>query len=510
MNRVFLLAWLALSSACTTSGLPEVVNVRDVSSAGGPPRINKIIDLGSGLVPKWGPFKPAPADGLAVIGERILIKGNDFGKQPTVNIGGKPTSVLAHIKGGGVVVRVPWGIDPGQVDVQITNARGVNQQPFPIKRRGILVTGQSLFWFEVNADGTVTPGDELPLPGARHIALSVGGAVAYVGGEAPAPTLWTVDMAASAPAVIKQQSLPGTRLIDLVTAEQRTLGAVVTDTHVVYFDTSNAGAPTLFPPRALTQEIKEKKILAAALGGQGRALALLLAELNQVALFNAENAAMDQPEFVDVLPGARLSVVKDLRFSTDGGSLWVASGDNSRSLSSGYQQAQMTMLRLGVAVAGRGATIFKTWDLGHKMAPVELAVARGEPIPPGTSIRAEPSTAAFYLSTASSGLLKRGLDTFLKEEGEDLGQVIRSGLDQSGTHLLAGARLVGAIDVVGKTQILVALACEAAGGVLHRGLLSVRAWQQRDEPHFVRLDKGGKIDTLTGSDLWLGELRVQP
>ncbi len=213
---------------------------------------------------------------------------------------------------------------------------------------------------------------------------------------------------------------------------------------------------------------------------------------------------------MDVLPGMRLSIVKDLRFSTDGGSLWVVSGDNSRSISGGFQQAQMTMLRVSAEGKSRQATIFKTWDLGNKMAPVELAVARGEPIPPGTSIRTEPSSAAFYLSTISSGLLKRGLATFLEEERDDQGQVIRSGLDQSGTHLIAGSRLVGTIDVVGKTQILVALACEAVGGKLHRGLLSVRAWQQRDEPHFIRLKQGGQLEAFTGGDLWIGEVRVQP
>ncbi len=495
--RLTLLLPLSLSLVvCAGGQLPEVRDVRDVSAAHGAPTVERITDLGAVRLPRQGRLTAEHRDGSAVIGELLLVEGSRFGKQPTVTIGGRPAAVLAHVAGGGVVVRVPWGIDAGSVEVEVANAAGRHSLAFPVRRVGLIVDGRSLQGLEVKPDGSVSLGSATPLAGARLLAISPEGAAAYVAGESPRPRLWVVDLAGPAPTVVHEHELPGTKVLDLATADQASLGAVVTDTHVVTFETSDPLSPALYAPVAIPPSLARKNILAAALGGQGRSLALLLADLNQVATFGlADPGRPAAPEIGDVLPEVPLQVAHGVRFSTDEGSLWVVSGDTPRSIAAGLQPLRVTLLQ----PRGREVAVHRTWELGDKEAPLALALARGEPIPPGTSIRAEPSTSSVYVAVMPSARLQSA--------GDPAGAVLRASLGKSTERLLAGPRTLTSIDVVGRKQVLLALGFEREGGGLRRVLLSQRAWE-KEAPRVLPLSPLATAPAPGVPEI--GVLRAQP
>ena len=54
-------------------------------------------------------MRPHASDGSAVIGETLWIRGRQFGRQPTVTLGGKVAAVVSRTGDGGILVRVPVG-----------------------------------------------------------------------------------------------------------------------------------------------------------------------------------------------------------------------------------------------------------------------------------------------------------------------------------------------------------------------------------------------------------------
>lgn len=508
IGRGLILPTFFAIAGCASNQLPEVMHVRHVSPARGAPGIESVRDLGTGRVPERGRLVARQPDGKGVIGELLLIQGSGFGKQPTVTIGKRSTAVLAHTEGGGVVVRVPWGIDPGVVDVEVSHDAGRHHVSFPVLRRGLVVTEKGLQVIDVGAGGAVKAGRRVPLPGARKVVYSHDGSVAYVAGKAGTLKIWIVDMTAPSPRVVDSHDIPGARLIDLATASQSTLGVAVSDTHIVYFDNKQMLNPAFYSPHAIPREVIDRKILAAAIGGQGRTVGVLLADLNMLALFDASRPSVpDKPRLVDVLPDARLQVVTDLGISGDGTSIWVASSDNPRSIAGGFQPARLTQLQ--VSPAGKGpltATVHQTWSLGDKLSVVTLALARGEPIPPGTSIRSAPSSSVVYLSSFPSGLLKERLGSLGSGAG---GKLIRSSLAQKSGELIAtGPWLLTSLDVVGKSQVMVALGCMLNKGKLTRALLHGKAWRG-GKPETLLLDPVSAA-ALKRQPLWLGTVAAQP
>jgi hypothetical protein len=507
------LAISVLAACPPPTGVPEVVDVRHVSAAGGAPEIERVVDLGTGTVPRRGSLGKAAErhDGRAVIGELVLIQGSSFGKQPSVVIGGRAAAVLAHVKGGGVIVRVPWGIDPGDVEVEVTNDGGRSAIKFPVRRLGLVLTPEGLRSVEVGGDGSASlGGDPVPLRGARHVAFSHDGSVAYVGGERGGKVaLWVVDLTGPAPTVVTEERLPGSRLVDLETAAQSWLGAAVTDTHIVYFDNRPVLNPAFYAPHQLPEEIVSKRILAAAVGGQEERhrVALLLAELNQVAVISAgEPSSLAEARVGQVLPDARLSLVSDLRFSADGGTLWVVSSDTERSISGGYQPMSLTLLQ--VAADGR-STVHQSWSMGEKLSGPMLALARGEPIPPGTAIRAEPSASEVYVPAVPSDLIREGFERYANQPDRMGGKLLRSSLPKRSAQVVAaGPWLLSSVAVAGKTEVVVALGCQSRGGKLTRILLHGRAWRG-GAPKILELGPA-PADLLTRRPVWLGEVALQP
>src|SRR5262249_30826295 len=109
------IGWIVLFiTGCAGAGFPEIIDPQEIGSSLGRPSIDRVRDAGNLRLPVGGSWK-AESDGAAVPGELILIEGDNFGRLPTVSIGGRATSVLARTAGGGIIARVPAGVPSGNV-----------------------------------------------------------------------------------------------------------------------------------------------------------------------------------------------------------------------------------------------------------------------------------------------------------------------------------------------------------------------------------------------------------
>ena len=509
---VVLVVSAALVAGCAPSKIPHIMDVRDISSAGGSPVIESITDMGNIVLPDRGPVAVPAAQGRGVIGELLLVRGSNFGKQPRLTIGGRGTAVLAHVKGGGVVVRIPWGIDPGAVEVEVEHGRGHASKKFTILRLGLLAAGDGLQVFSVDATGKIKPGKKLPLAGATHVTYSFDGAAAYVAGGESKLWLKTVDMTGAAPKVIAEDTFPGKRVVDLVSAKQAPFGAVVSDTHIVVYDTSKSYDAALYAPQKIAWRLVKKQVLAAAMGGRGQTLALLLADLNEVAVFDiSKPTVLGQIAMIKLLPEQRLPTVKDLSYSPDGYSLWVSSGDTARSVGGARVPAHVTQLEVRPVTKTSPSIklkVHKEWDMGTGYGPMELAVARGEPIPPGTAIRPEPSKSVVYVSAIPTDVVAEKAGRFFQTKGSQ-GRVVRTSIEKNPQSVVAGDWLLSSQDVVGKTQVMVAVGCAKKGGKLKRVLVGVAAWVKDAKASVTWLDDLDQ-KVLEKAPYWFGEVRAQP
>src|SRR5439155_17705710 len=132
LPKIVIFAGLALAG-CASSGLPDVVDGHEISTAFGPPRISRLRDVGAPRLPETGAWKGEP-DGVATPGELLLIEGENFGRLPTVSIGGRATTIVARTDGGGIVARVPTGVPVGDVPIVVSQPKGRTQKLFPVHR----------------------------------------------------------------------------------------------------------------------------------------------------------------------------------------------------------------------------------------------------------------------------------------------------------------------------------------------------------------------------------------
>jgi hypothetical protein len=239
---------------------------------------------------------------------------------------------------------------------------------------------------------------------------------------------------------------------------------------------------------------------------------LLLADLNQVAVFStARPRALGKPFMLTVVPEARLKVVSDLGYSSDGATLWVVSSDTPRSIQGGFQTGQVTQLRVTAATAPdegpARVVVHERWDIGDKIAIPELTVARGEPIPAGTAIRAEPSTSAIYLPAYPSQLLTEGPESYRSSSHRS--QILRTSLAQQDSVAVArGPWVISSLAVAGESQVMVGLAAIERGRTLKRVLVHGRAWRGGDPGQTVLGDLARSA--LGGQAPQLGVVRIQP
>jgi hypothetical protein len=554
MRLAVLLVSVGAMAGCLAGSLPEIVEDRDVASALGAPRIRRVRDAGTGRLPGQGAWSGV-TDEVAVPGELLLIEGDSFGRLPTVTVGGRAAQVLRRTDGGGIVVRVPHGVPSGEVEVAVAHPKGRSAGRILVKRLALVVLGERLHLLDVEREAVHVGRQSLAIPGARRVRLHADGGVAYVLASRPdGDVVVVVDLAArGGPAIVREVKLAH-RATELVSAERQPGLAAIGDGQLTLFQVDEAHRPAPYPP----QPIGVKTVEAAALSPDARTLAILVAAGNRLEVLDVERPReVKRLTGLELLPEARLPLVRDLAFAADGETLWVVSGANTQSLPA-VEPTRLTAVRLvatlpaadpaGPAIpeaalatsaqpqpqpqpqaqaqpparpgAPRLLSVWRTQVVLGASAPIRLAVAHGQPTASGTTIRMPPERAAIFVSAVGDALFKIDLTAAdAAAQARRLfgspapGMIVRAALDGSGGPLFSTAELPSAIDLSPDSQLVVATAArpklDAAGAVtaIEAGVIAATVFG-RPTPRFFPLVELAPRELRP--PFYIGDVRVQP
>jgi len=449
-------SWIAAVAlalgACGGAAGTVVVNVRDVGKAGDAPTVERVTDLGDlGQIPTTGAMPKADSDGQFVVGELILIEGDDFGKLPTVQIGGRPAAVEARTGGGGIVTRIPPGVPTGIVNVEVSHPKGKHARSIEVMRYGFVVQPNEgkLHVLALRAGAEPIVAETLDLPGVRDVAFSPDGQAAYalVQGD-PATVAIIVTTSAGGPKIVRNLRLPMKQPMFLETAPSAPLMAVVDPNYGLLIDLQDPRTPALYEP--FTLQIGPRGAMArdVALDAEGKTLAALVAQGNQIVSYDVSApAAPARRGSTDVAPDVRHPVLRAFAYAPSGDQLWVVAGDTELSLAAG--QHPTTIIAVDVAHgAGAAMTPRPSAQIAGAGAPLAIASSRRETVAPGTSIRSTAKTAAVVVSTVHPGLLALAgtpagkVDAAVFDTVAEPGTVLRTDLEGEAQPLM---RLSGVV-----------------------------------------------------------------
>jgi hypothetical protein len=391
----------AMATACS-GPFHEIVEDRfEISEARGMPDISVVSDVGGGDVPLTGVLMMQPSDGVSVIGETLWIRGKSFGRQPTVLVGGRPAIVLGRTRDGGIAVRVPPATPSGTVSVVVRNENGKDERAITVKRyAAVLAPGSGqLGWAEVAADGPSAAAGQTPIRGARFLRLSPDGRAAYVA-QAGRSLIDVIELPApSGPKPVYQLDLGPAPVIALVAAARASVLGLVRDADVVLIDATSPLHPARSAPRPLPKEVRDARIVAADLSPDGKTLAVASEVGNKIMLIDlAARGRAALTATIRVLPDVRESVLVDIAFSPTGDTLWVLSGDTSKSRAIGPQPTELRAIRLLDTAGGVPADIARVVRIEDAAEPARVSVGRSLPLASGGAIRLPPERAQVFVA----------------------------------------------------------------------------------------------------------------
>ncbi len=450
---------LAALAACGGPSANIVVSSRDLGGAGDAPSVSRVTDLGDlSSIPAVGqPLSRDRSDGEITIGELLLIQGDDFGKLPAVNIGGRPAEPLARMGNGAIVVRVPPGVPAGEVAVEVSHTRGRGARKVKVVRYGFAVSPGAGVVHVLRFDGSGAPmvRGTIALPGARDVAVSSDGVAAYVavaaGGKQPSAGLGIISIAAKGgPRLTRILPLTGQNATRVIMAADERDGAVLVDNRLFLVRAGVATAPTLESPISLD---KVGSIGSLVISPNGRTIALLDGEQNQVVpiAVSPRGAPKLQPP-VDAMTDVWVPLVRDLGFAPRGEELWIAAGDNAKALVAGKHPAQLLQLPVKDGSFGPGRAV----EMSDVDAPVALAVATRESVGSATAIRSRARRAAIVVASESRPLLSGKSLADALASPESSSQLISTDLDGRTEPLWRGPALVSALTLTPDVRAAVA------------------------------------------------------
>jgi len=506
-------------------------------SGGGSLEVAAIRDLGSVQLTPGEPVPGDGGDGIAVVGELVLVSGSGFGRRPKVTVSGMVAAQVARTEDGGVVIRVPWGVRTGAVRFQVESSDGKSSKTFPVRRYALasVPSRDRIFALQVSREQVRLSGKPLELPSADQIRYCADGQTAYVTGRSDklGLTVTVVDMtAAGGPRLGRSQAMPGDQLVALTAAERVPVALAISDSHMMVLDTRRPLRPAQYRPRPLPDELRGH-VVAAEMNPEGTLLAVLLRRKNEVLLYDVggPEARIRLLARSEVIPATRTTapVLRDLRFSADSSTLWIVSGDTHASLARGRFPLRLTALK--IQLEQRGATrrfgmlsVWRTLDVPHRAAPVSLAVARGQPTVRGTTVSIPPAKAAVFIATHDSRLLKLARTRFDRQWGlreavrilrgaSPLGTLVRTDIDGKGGPMFTLDALPGAVEITSDSQVLLVAGARVetrrrpAAVRLVYGVTAYRVFGKH-KPQFIQL---AEVDPeALKRPFLLGEVRVQP
>jgi hypothetical protein len=408
-----LAAALATVAACASAGPMSVVPARELSEASGRPRISEVVDLGGIDLPEVGALRPHASDGVAVIGEALWIRGSDFGRQPTVQLGGRVATVVSRTGDGGILVRVPVGTPPGQQALVVVQEDGQAEKLVNVRRLGAVIAADKVTWLDIGAGGP-GPLDQAPVVGVRHLQLSADARAAYtLDGRGQ---LDTHELpAAGAPAKVGSLDVGQAPVRALLAARTAHRLIVLREGQLSLIDTRFPLRPALDSVRVLPRSLNNEPPIRAALSPDGRLLAMALAGRNRVVVLAVDRlpastgsaAAADHAAAeLALLPDVLAPVLVDLAFSSDGATLWALSGSNDRSRALGPQPTALHALRLQaggpVATSGLALERARSVILEGVTTPAALAPGRSLALTSGSAVRLPPEKATVFLAARTA------------------------------------------------------------------------------------------------------------
>lgn len=390
-----------------------VVDVRDVSKAGDAPKVRKVTDLGDlGQIPRSGSLPAPDSDGQFIVGELVLIEGDDFGKLPTVQIGGRPAAVVARTGGGGIVARIPSGVPTGTIDVEVSHPKGKHAKQIKVMRYALVVQPNEgkVHVLAVRADAVPEKVTTLDMPGARSVAYSQDGQAAYVLVQAgPSDSSGGVAIlvitASGGPKLVRRLRIPMKRPLFLTVAATAPIMAVIDGDYGLLIDLQDPRNPAIHKPFALKIGPPGAVPRSASLDAAGKTLSVLVSEGNQLVPFDVSDPTSPKrsKELVAV-PNVRHPVLRAFTYSPAGDQLWAVSGDTELSLGAGQHQTQIIAIDVEHGAAAP-FTLKAPAPIAGADAPLVVASSRRETIASGTSIRSMSKTAAVVVSTVHASML---------------------------------------------------------------------------------------------------------
>ena len=410
---------LMLVSACAAAGAAVsgcagpngqiVVDPGDLSEASGAPRVDSISELGGSDVVLTADL-PAPSagDGTATVGEALWVHGSNFGRRPTVSVGGHPSVVLARTADGGLVTRVPPGVPVGRQSLAIATEGGTGELPITLRRLvATLAPGAgTLALLDLGAGGPRAAGSVAAQGGLLQVGAD--GRAAYVLDAATARL--TVSSCRHKPARGRRHRWTSRanprrrrtrgRRPRWSSPRRRTRRRCWScGTRITILDTSAALRPTRSRPRPLPAALVTAGVTGAAFAPDGRSVVVACAD-NRLALLDVSaSGRADLRATVDVAPGARAPVIVDVAFAPDGRTVWLALGDTPRSQVAGAQPTEIVAVR--IAPAGTAAplmSVARRVTIDEAARPVRVSAGRARPLQSGASIRLPPERATVFLT----------------------------------------------------------------------------------------------------------------
>lgn len=487
------LARLALVGILLVSCAPpdprKIVSSMDLDPPRGEPRISTVTDLGSVPLIMNRPLGRDKSDGVAVVGELLVIRGKNLGRQPTVTFGPKPMTVLARTADGGIVVRAPHAAAPGPQSITVSHEKGSASFPMTLKRYGLAVM-PGLPGIQVLEVGTerVTP---LPKPllaaAPGFVDLHKDGSVAYATTGGKSPSLLVIDLAAAGgPKVLSQRGLGDWKVLGMsVASEAKTLVAVH-ETAIVVFDLDDPRDPLRFNPARFPSGVTKAGVLDMKLSPDGKTLAVLVEEGNALVLFDVSDPnQVRNTTFLPLLPEAKESLVRSLHFSYEPTSthpqvLWVATGDTARSQQVGKHSP--SLLRYGITSAVDrtvlpSLTPLGKVDLQSTHTPLDLTSSYAvSEIVSASVLRREPGRMALFAAMMHPDLFlleKQRLTTptglqhgaeLLRKLGS-YGLILRTDPKGRGSDFHSAPSLEPSIALTGDGRFLLAISCQPKAAV---------------------------------------------
>ncbi|MFH0903149.1 MAG: hypothetical protein V2A73_21175 [Pseudomonadota bacterium] len=505
--------------------MPRVVAPREVPAARGAPAIREIVDLGNSAIPLAGALPRRDSDGVFVIGELLLVEGADFGRQPTVVIGGKPVGVVARTDAGGIIARVPTAIPAGTAVVEIAHQGGQDGREILVRRYGLVaetfantihllsMTGDNGSSSTSSEGGPSTTGqgssadaaaieDEssdtggtggtgegavgkaasiarvgaIQIPEPHCLGFSGSGEYAYVASLDGKWKLAVVSLAASrGPALVHQLPVGVSPVVGVSVAEHRPLLVVVGSTDLQLFSLRDPGHPAPYAPFQLPERLASDAVVAGAIDPAGETLVLLIGKGNRLVAVDLSqpDAPVVGPE-IGLLPGERYSLIRDVLFAADGKSVLVVSGENEQSLAAGRQPVRLTTVVLDRSSGELTPGLPSTQVVAGAAAPAGLAATRSRPLVSGSAIQSKEKAVVFLgvsdpvllLSPASDRVrsARAAEATAAVSPMSEPGAIVLADPESGGGLQIAAPGIVSSLDVSPDSQLLLAATCLLEGG----------------------------------------------